>query len=150
MGWLSVEDCTIRNFLDALPFIPTNSGTKLAVYNTSVRNCRYGIDAQGFLGSGQPFVVISDCRLENLGDAIFATGDVSVNLADCVIAHCDTGIHFATTSGITFVASSDCKFSDISNPVVGADAGTFKTAASYGNNAATFSSGYFNQVISLK
>jgi hypothetical protein len=43
------------------------------VYNTSVRsNCRYGIDAQGFLGAGQPFVVISDCRLENLGidDAI--------------------------------------------------------------------------------
>ena len=46
VGFLTVEDCTIRNFLDGLPFLPANTDARLAVYNTSVRNCRFGIDVQ--------------------------------------------------------------------------------------------------------
>jgi hypothetical protein len=150
VGWLSVEDCTIRNFLDALPFTSTNFGARLTVYNTTVRNCRYGFDVQGVGSGGLSPAAITGCRLDNLGDAVFATGDVNVNLADCVIAHCDTGIHFATTSGFTFVAASGCKFSDVSNPVVGSNFGTYKIAASYGNNTAAFSSNVFNESLSLK
>src|SRR4051812_9317890 len=46
VGRLTVEDCTISNFLDALPFLPSNTGATLTVQNTRVRNCHFGIDVQ--------------------------------------------------------------------------------------------------------
>ncbi len=154
VGFLTVEDCTIRNFLDALPFITAGTTARLSVYNTTVRNCRYGIDLQGLgsgAGGGIAVAIISGCRLENLGDAVYATGQVVADLTDSVIAHCDTAIHLGATPGICFVLASNCKFNDLSNnPIVGTDAGSLKVVSTYGNNTAVFSSAYFNEVRSLK
>jgi hypothetical protein len=147
VGWLSVEDCAIRNFLDALPFIPTNTG-RLAVHNTTVRNCRYGIDLQG-VGGGDTSAVISGCRLENLNEAVIATGVVLAELEDSVIAQGNIAVHIGTSPDFTRVAVSNCKFSDVPGTVMGADSNNSKYVSSYGNNVTPYSN-FFNQTILLK
>jgi hypothetical protein len=148
VGVLTVEDCTIRNFLDALPFLPSNSNARLAVYNTSVRNCRYGIDVQGLAGSQGANAVIAGCRLENLGDAVFAMGPDGgvVALVDSVIAHCDTGFHFASQGSVSV---SNCKFTHVKNLKLDNGAGTI--SVSFGNNTLAYTgSEAFNITVPLK
>ena len=129
VGTLTVEDCTIRNFLDALVFAPANAGasplTVLAVYNTSVRNCSYGIDVQTPAGvSGVSIAYISGCRLDDLGDAIYST-NAYVRVEDSVVFNCDTGLHSANGN----ITTSACKFETVSRVIAGN--GNF---GSFGNN----------------
>jgi hypothetical protein len=148
VGWLSVEDCTIRNFLDALPFAPANGAPYLALHNTIVRNCRYGIDLQG-VDNGGSLAVISGCRLENLGDALFATGVVIADLADSEIAQSETAIRIASNAGPVFFYVSNCKFNQVPSGIVGGDTGNSKYVVSYGNNTTSISD-LFNSHQTLK
>ena len=150
VGWLTVEDCTIRNFLDALPFIPTNTGATLAMYNTSVRNCRYGIDAQGPAGSGSTRSVIVGCRLENLGDAIYASGPdrAYVTIEDSVVSHAYTVIHLYKEGNVQV---SNCRFNYIANALIVKDGPPLNNiVSSCGNNTLSFAFGTFDDTRSLE
>jgi hypothetical protein len=117
-GSVTVEDCTIRNFLDGL-VSATDTATYLLVRNTNVNNCRYGLDVQGpgTSNTGGRYALISGCRLENNGDAIYCTG-ASVLVEDTVVAGCNTGIHCTNGNG-GYVGLSNCRFAAVIFAVVG-------------------------------
>ena len=121
VGRLTVEDCTIRNFLDALPFLPSNTGATLTVQNCRIRNCRYGIDVQAVAGSGGVKAVIVGCQLENLEVAVSNSGPdgPDVALEDCVVSYCDTAIQGSTNFESTKEWVSNCKFNYVLNVLTG-------------------------------
>jgi hypothetical protein len=121
VGRLTVEDCTIRNFLDALPFVPSNAGATLTVQNTRVRNCRYGIDVQAVAGSGGTKAVIARCDLENLAIAVSNSGPdrPDVTLEDCVVSYCDSAVQGSTNFEATTEWVSNCKFNYVADVLTG-------------------------------
>jgi hypothetical protein len=150
VGSLTVEECTIRNFLDGLVFSPSNNDARLAVYNSRVRNCRYGIDVQASVSNPNPSqAFIADCRLEDTGDAIYST-NAYVAVDDSIVANSTIGLHCAGESH-AFIAANNCRFNYVNNVCAGNNAasGDHGTIESYGNNTAYLSSAAFNKIRSF-
>jgi hypothetical protein len=149
VGTLTVEDCTIRNFLDGLPFLPSNNEAHLAVYNSSVRNCRYGIDVQA-KNNNFSEAFISGCRLEDTGDAIYST-NAYVAVDDSVVANSTTGLHCGAGDLRAYIAANNCRFNYVTNVCDGNSGvpGDDGVIESYGNNTAYLSSAAFNKIRSF-
>jgi hypothetical protein len=91
VGNLSVEDCTVRNFTEAI-FVFSTTAAKVYLRNCVARGCTYGLDLE-YNAAVAVIAIASGCQFDqntNSGALAFApssfAGTVDLTLADCIIS----------------------------------------------------------------
>jgi hypothetical protein len=136
VGALTLHDCTVRNFYVGLIFSATSTNTipRLSMYNSEVRNCRYGIDLEA--SAAQIQALVAGCQLENNGDGVYVAGSgqggsAIVTVKDSVVAHSTLGFH---TVGIAFANASNCQINYLDTFITREGPSQLNKVRTFGNN----------------
>ncbi len=94
---ITIEDCTVRNFFRGIFFNQPASNVKLFVYNTTVRDCKFGIFPEVNGAGNVATAVIDGCRVQGctdtgIGAQRFNNGACDVSVSNCVISDNKTGV----------------------------------------------------------
>ncbi len=89
VGTLTIEDCTVRGCGEGI-FVKTTTNAQVSLYNTTVRDCTYGMDIENGANNITVVASASGCRLEANTVAVLALtpSDFSGGVVDFTAEGC--------------------------------------------------------------